>query len=531
MREKQPIDDLFKRNLFNAEVTPPTAVRDVLGQKLGWVDAGRNTPGTRPLLMLIIGLASAGAAVWSWNTEEQVGLISNTRIEALAPNQAEQVTGEQVSEAQNNTLPAINAQASTNVPDRSINASERGSDQYSNGSASVAKTPGSKAELHTSSYSESDPVGAVQNDGQEASGTDEMGVGNERMAANHYGALTLDPIPAEPIPATGQTSAKGERIEPTITILSDPSETILARQLTEQGLGDPQELAEERRVPGAGQGTWRNTEVMAAYLNPLAIRSMSDLSPGEPTTRSTPLMYVLPKGTWWIGAFVGMGTVNGHWKGDRVGDLDRAEHWKSTLQGGLQLGRVWRSGWNISVGLGVSSVRSVFKYDEDGPVSSFSEADTTWATGVFAGTSIYTWNIDTLQVQMPGRSLRHEARNNYTAVQVPITLGWHGELRRVRYGAFAGVLAWIPAQRKGLTLQPNNAEGPSSTIPLQDNKVQDRFAMQVHGLAGVSVGYAITEHFDAYVEPMITSPVFGSGKSDMPWLTRPTLQLRFQYEL
>lgn len=528
MREKQPIDELFKRTLFDAEVSPPTAVRDALGHKLGWVDAVRNTPGSLPLLMLIIGLAGAGGALWSWNSDQKIGDDQNVQIQVLAPNHAEVVSNEQETIVSKNALPLITAQISTNLSDRTTNASGIGSHQDDHGSASGTNTRRSNATPKMAAVSAHTTDGAVRNAGRELLGSGELVMSNDQMVASHKGSVSVEQPSEEP---RAHTSAQKERPEPPTTVRLDPSEITSAPQITEEGLREPQALDEQRWVPETGQSAWGNLGLMATYLEPMAVQSMSDLSPGKPTTRPTPLMYVLPKGTWWIGAFVGMGTVNGHWKGDQVGDLDHAEHWKSTFQGGLLLGRVWRSGWSVSAGVGASRVRSKFQFDENGPASNFSELDTTWATGIFAGTSVYTWNIDTLQVQVPGRSVSREARNNYTAVQVPITLGWHGELRRLRYGAFAGVMAWIPAERKGLTLQRDNTDGPSSTIPLQDNKVQDRFGIQLHGSAGLSMGYALTEHFDAYVEPMVTSPIFGSGKGDMPWLTRPTLQLRFQYEL
>ncbi len=525
MREKQPIDDLFERTLFNAEVTPPTAVRNALGHELGWADSTRSAMGLLPLLMLVIGLVGAGAAVWSWNTDEQVGLVALTETKALAPRNAEGVTDVSGGEVPYGPLPVTANSDPDHLREQTAKATEAESD-HDNGSVPLERLQVSTSALQTSSSKKS--LGqASPIESKEHVGLNTIAARNTRTT-NKSGAAAEH---ASEQAAQGSTSPSGERsFSPTpVQPTAGPIATL--SQGTGSAIPATFQLDQPNSDLGIGSGTWGEKDLAAQYLDPLTIANLTELATGDLATRKMPLQYVLPKGTWWIGAFVGMGIVSGHWKGDQLGDLDQAERWKSTLQGGLQLGRVWRSGWNISVGLGASQVRSVFRYDEKGPVSSFSEVDTTWANSTFAGSTIYTWNIDTLQVQRTEGSLRRDARNQYTAVQVPITFGWHGELRRIRYGAFAGVLAWIPTQRKGLTLQRDNADGPTSTIALQDNKVQDRFGMQVHGTAGLSLGYAITEHFDVYVEPMVTSPIYSSGNGDMPWLTRPTLQLRIQYEL
>ena len=42
MRERHPIDELFKEALFDAELSPPRAVRDGLGAKMGWTSSSRS---------------------------------------------------------------------------------------------------------------------------------------------------------------------------------------------------------------------------------------------------------------------------------------------------------------------------------------------------------------------------------------------------------------------------------------------------------------------------------------------------------
>jgi hypothetical protein len=197
------------------------------------------------------------------------------------------------------------------------------------------------------------------------------------------------------------------------------------------------------------------------------------------------------------------------------------------------MGREWKNGWSGSTGLGVSTVRSRFDVNTTGPSSSFLDVDTTWAefAHTTSGVPLYTWVIDSTVVNSPGALSRVDSRNRYAAVQVPLTLHWHGDLRRIRLGAFGGVMAWIPTQREGLTLARPTLDGNSSTVALEDAQVNDRFSAQLHCQAGLSVGYSITEHFSAYMEPLISTPILSFGGGETPWLTRPTIQFRIQHEL
>lgn len=267
-------------------------------------------------------------------------------------------------------------------------------------------------------------------------------------------------------------------------------------------------------------------------MAPLSITTEALISAGTPMGRALPPNYVLPSGTWWIGPYLGIGTVKGTWKGADVDALEKAETWRSTTQWGMLVGREWRSGWGISAGLGLARVRSTFHHDDATQTSTITEVDTNWTPMVHSsGDILYSWQIDSLREEIPGEFVRNDARNLYTAVQIPLLLHWHADARRFRYGALGGVTAWIPMQRKGLTLVRSQQDAPPTTLALQDPKVNDRFSKQVHGVVGLSLGYTITEQISAYAEPMISAPLFSFDGDDMQWLTRPLIQFRIQYEL
>lgn len=252
---------------------------------------------------------------------------------------------------------------------------------------------------------------------------------------------------------------------------------------------------------------------------------------GTPIARAVKVDYVLPHGCWWIGAYGGMGTVSGRWRGDDATTLSGSETWRSTAQGGLLGGYEWRNGWSVYGGVGVARVRSAFRHETESAPQRITNVDTLWVENSMQDIPVYTWTIDSLVEVRPGSALRSDARNYYTAVQVPLNVAWHADARRLRYGAFCGVTAWVPTQRKGLTLVQTGSDAGFSTTSLTDVSVNERFGTQIHGLLGLSLGYSITEHFSAYAEPMISAPLFSFGGHDTPWLTRPLLQIRLQHAL
>ncbi len=256
-----------------------------------------------------------------------------------------------------------------------------------------------------------------------------------------------------------------------------------------------------------------------------------EMGAGTPITRAITSDYVLPHGCWWVGAYAGIGTVNGQWRGDDATALSDAETWRSTAQGGVLFGREWHTGWSLSGGVGVARVRSTFRHETPGALQEFTNVDTMWVENSIQDIPVYTWMIDSLVEVRPGASLRSNARNEYTAVQVPLNVAWHADARRLRYGAFGGVTAWIPTQRKGLTLVQVGPDAGLAATNLADARVNERFGAQLHGQLGLSLGYFITEHFSAYAEPMISAPLVSFDGHDTPWLTRPLLQIRLQHAL
>ncbi len=523
MRERQPIDDLFKQALFHAEVTPPAEVRAGLAHKLGWVSGARGTGGYWAVVILAVGLVGAGISLWSWKTDiiwagdRSIAQTASTqqpkatRTDAIGiSGTTEEPSDRQPKVANNERAPSENERnalriggpSTGKVVPRSTREKAGTPQEYTAGP--LEKGARSEPVISVAIKAGSDP----ENTGTPHSQDFRIG---EATAGSSVEVDAPTPGPDRTIASTGSRVIGGQG-EGSIVDTDHPP-----------GRKGPAGSVSTSGVTGTDQRSF--------HIAPKMIAANAELVPGEPISSENQGSYVLPSGVWWIGPYLGFGVVDGKWKGERVEGLDRAEKWRSTKQAGIILAREWRNGWSVSGGIGLSAVRSTFNYTLESEASNFTEVDTSWAQSTIMSTSIYTWVIDTIAGLRPGMVERLDSRNSYTAIQVPITVAWHGDLRRFRYGGSVGLMAWIPTQRKGLTLFQDRSDTTPMSVPLQDGKVKDRFGTQVHGTVGLSVGYSITEKFGAYLEPMVTAPLITTAQNGAPWLTRPLIQIRLQYEL
>lgn len=510
MREKHPIDERFRQALYNREADPPEAVRAALGAHLGWSTAPRAGGSWWSLAIVAVGLFGTGAALWAWQ-----GAASSTAMNG------EHRVAEQRIEA-------------SGVPTNE--AAPVASSASGNPLAPVDPVAGS-----TTNTNSAIPVqlGIITESTSAGSGN-ALTESSDQAAASTFGtvrtSVSVDPSKRSALAVRPNTRSAGTSFGISATSAASnspdpdgvPPEGPPPAEAQGSTLNGPEPLAIVREDDLTSQGQ----DLRPVMMDPLHI-APDDLVPsGTPITKALPPNYVLPSGTWWIGPYIGVGTVRGTWKGADADALREAEQWRSTAQAGLLVGRDWRSGWGVSAGLGLARVRSAFHHEDATEWSSVVDVDTTWGTTMHtSGDILYSWQIDSLTEELPSGFVRKDARNLYTAIQVPVLLSWHADARRLRYGAFGGITAWVPAQRRGLTLVRSQQDIPPTTLALQDPKVNDRFSTQVHGVAGLSVGYTIIEQLSAYAEPMISAPLFSFDGGSAPWLTRPILQFRIQYEL
>jgi len=517
MREKHPIDERFRQAVYHGEADPPEAVHAAVAKHLGW----SNTPQTGgywwPMVIVAVGVISTGAALWAWQDRPGQMALPDERsvaerqiVTSTAPTPDEKVVTPS-STAGPTTPVDQQAASSSSAFNASIEQRSTSTERRSEGTLSAPPA----ARTKTASGSTSTPSGTAVAAGAKASAPPSQG-NTQQAKPNGERALTSGGRGTRPAALKGQDNQ------------ALPSAT-----KSEGSAPGSTDIRTEPFAPATLSDPWKTAlDLRSTMMDPLPIAPHAHVAICTPRNRALPPSYVLPSGTWWVGPYVGIGTVQGVWKGADAAALQEAEQWRSTAQGGLLVGREWRSGWGVSAGLGVARVRSTFHHDNATGWSSVLNVDTTWTPTIYtSGDILYSWQIDSLLEERPSASVRKDARNLYTAVQIPVLLSWHADARRFRYGAFGGVTAWIPTHRKGLTLVRSQQDTPPMTLALQDPTVNDRFRTQLHGTAGLSVGYTITEQLSAYAEPMISAPLLSFDGGNTPWLTRPILQFRIQYEL
>lgn len=499
MREEHPIDKRFKA-LYDAEATPPEAVHEALAARMGW-SAG--TPGGaawKPWVMAASALVVIGVGIGLWMAGDQE--VASTIVEH--------------GNTQQTSANSTNTTASDPGTGGAVTSlTDQGTDHVV-GEAAATSASNTTVQQNTATQesAEKKPVAAH--------GRDRKVLAESASTLTAAGTNNAE----RPDAVRGNTASSGATTTTTAANNVHNADDEVGDGTASQDPHGRSDVAFHRGGTIATTGTDQQATWLAAIPQPRI-----DLTAGTPLAGRKQSDYVVPHGCCWVGAYAGIGTVNGQWRGDDASALSGAETWRSTAQYGVLVGREWHSGWSLSGGLGVARVRSSFSHEAQGSSQQYTQVDTTWIESAMQDIPVYTWMIDSLVEVRPGSTVRSDARNYYTAVQVPLTVAWHADVRRLRYGAFGGVTAWIPTQRKGMTLVQASPDAGLSTANLSDARVNERFGAQLHGQLGLSLGYSITEHFSAYAEPMISTPLVAFGDHDTPWLTRPLLQLRLQHAL
>ncbi|MGV3637567.1 MAG: hypothetical protein ACO1NQ_07950 [Flavobacteriales bacterium] len=489
MREEHPIDERF-RALYDAEAAPPSEVRDALARQLGW-DTGVEAGSTwRPWTMLLVG---AALAVSSASQLLRPSLGSEEKTMAHHAPVAAPLSGIAGS-ATDTRAPAETYAATGATPNRMADPGAPGTDGP--GAASATQRPTRAQEVNNVPTGTS---GVAANDARTA-----------RFTAKRTNT-TIPGVPALTIPNGAERSIAASKP----TDMGSMSDGIAARHASVAARG-----AEDQALPDA------DAREMDILLTTLAAPE-----PGTPVQGDRPAPYVLANGQWWLGLYAGLGRSNGTWQGAYADALNTAERWRGSFQWGAQIGRSWRSGWSVSAGAGLELTQSTFTHEERS-VAQVTEVDTTWTATVYNNTEdlVYTWNIDTLTTTRPSDVRRSSSRNRYGAIQMPLTLSWHGDLRRWRYGLLGGVVAYIPTQREGRTLVDDASDASVRVVDLSDASVGRRFGARMSAQFGLSLGYAVREHLAIYAEPLFFTPIPALTPTEAPRMSGYSFQIRLQHE-
>lgn len=500
MREEHPIDERFKA-LYDVEVDPPDQVREAVARHLDQASAPKPTNFWRAWPLFIAGAALLATSTYLfWGVFErglptsQTAAVPRFNVDrtAVYPVSRTSVHSDYYSGATGSvTLPQPDS-----ITNKTIGTRPEGSfDQVPTSVVTVAHTRPPQQRAHSPST-------------RTTPGFEQVSVTQLRRGAA--------PMAMAPPPQASSISGTVDGEWGLPTRATDQPPVSLATPWE----GDPNNIYDVRAIHPSG------TTRMAILLP-----ASRDVAAGPPL--GTPLLphYVLAPAQWWLGIYASVGQLKGDWRGPLGAELNPTERWRESTECGVELGRRWQTGWSWNTGIGLSRQSSTFTHNTR-PLERFANLDTSWTQTMYndGQNVIYTWSIDTIITERPGAEQLIRARNHYTSLRVPITLAWHGLVRRWHYGALGGLALWLPTQREGYTLRRTTDNNPN-VVPLTDMALENRFGPRLNAHIGLSLGYSIHETLSVYAEPQFTMPISAFGQPDALWTQGPLIQIRLQHEL
>ncbi len=517
MKERHPIDDLFREGLYNSEAAPPAEVWERVVAQRSWghrLLAGLQRRWTMGLLaMLLVGAPlawygvgndAAPVAATSENTsvappaERSTSLTEKQDVGGLVPDAEARRTSDALQEGN-----------AANTVER-IQAVER-----------ITSSNGTSIPTHRSATGVRSSVPA-QPHGHIAGATGELLAA--RTPARRNDQLSAD---SGPEVVSGNVAAKA--IEGTNA--SD-------RPVLEV------EASTASTTGGAAHGTLGDDYVDMDFLlaHPRSIVYQRPLDSMLVIDRSVDPPYVLPNGAWWLGVQFGWNEWKGGWTGASalVDDLNEAEEWQSGWQAGIVGGRTWKSGLSVSLGLEVANAKSRFLFNGAGNNDSDTGAyefvlDTTWQVNAVAPDSsyvVYTYSFDLVAVPIGERGVQYSASNRYTLLNIPVEIAWQKNVKRYTFAPRIGLNAGLFIGRNGTTLvNGSNVDTGPTAIPANDPRADDRFGMLLSGSAGMDLGYAITERIQLFAGPGYSTVLTSFGDNTLrPSINGFTVRGRLVYE-
>lgn len=483
MRERHPIDDLFRRVLDDAESAPPRDVWHSVQRRRGWlhrmrVRADRNRPMVALVLLVLLG--GGAAALSLLGPDEQVEpTIAEHHIGRSAPTPN---TSDTQKVATHLRGPGKDA-----TPDAPARPKE--------GTLGAARTTPPDAVV-TSLPQQAEPVREREASPAQA----DIHHAHARQQGKSRDARTASRTKD---PAADEHGLNGTVPEP---VARSGANVEADRSIARTGRGDQEERSAVQDGPEP--------------LNPRRIEFRPEPDSSSLLGGGGTWAYVLERGTYWLGSRWSVQGLDGGWRGPEPlsEELDRAETWRTQFAATLCFGRRWRSGVSVATGIEYAQRTSRFLYDEGGVSTASVLIDTVWS-GTPSGTAtIYTWEIDSALVMEPGGSRRYSSTDRYSYIRVPLELGWHKEIRRWSLGGRLGAAISIPLNRRGSTLAYTTSvqDGTIEAVDLRNEAVSGRFGAVLSITMAIDAGHQLSEHWSIHAGPTLARDLVETGSTPRP---------------
>lgn len=444
MRERHPIDDVFRRGLAAAEVEPPAAV---------WEGVLRQRAGRRRLVvvwrrfrwMSLLALLVGAPVLW-WATSP-------------APLRPTPATA-RASEARSGpTGAAMGAIATASTPDLGTNT----------------PTPPSPARM------------------PDAPSTD--GPATTRMSDSRPKAAAVRTVEALPPTAPDGTTdhvVAAERNGPEQVSSGTPRTSGSERVALASDFG------------GSAAGALRMTDrLIAGDAERMAGRRSAvvhGMPTAAPSSRTPPTSYVLPRADWWLAVVAGRFDRTRRWKGsdaELVNARSATEGHAGEWHWGLWAGRRWRSGTWFGAGIEHTGGRSAYeRFDQSQQVNALVNT----SVAIFENTVLAT-DSDTLLV-VQERSETTAITGRSSTWRVPLLLGWERGARRWVFGAHLGLALEWQRMRDGYLFREEMTEGGLVVQRTERVREADRSFGLIAAELALDGGFLLTEHWRISAGPV-----------------------------
>lgn len=457
MRDKHPIDDLFREALRNASAEPPPhLVEAVIGaaqqrrRALAWF---RRRYVLGALLLLAVG------AVGYWRFVDGVGHVENTGTEQPVAHDAKPLSAEVVTPVEREEV----GRSAAVLPTKTEGAVAKGASTSRSGSEGRASS------------------------GDAVRGNMLAASANDRAMVEQPGRAPIDLVQPARAVLTDLVTPGASPV--TITPSSSPGDAISVGTLS-VGLASSSTLGDATLV----------------RLSPRFPSSEGAIA--LPLSAVGTNTYVLPPGDWWIGAHTAFYASHRHWSGGSAvlaDALNDAEAWTSTVGLGLMGGRAWRSGFGL--GMGIESERSEQAYRHVDKATSYESVVNTQM--VTLNTQVYYTAADTVITPTVRErvSVGSDSRKTW---RMPVEAFWHTSLGRWVLGARCGLAAEFTSVRSSSSLVDDEVDGGINTTELAPSTLNQRYPLTMVGAIGADVGFLLHERWTATASPIYMRGLFHS---------------------
>lgn len=522
MKERHPIDDLFREGLYASEAEPPAEVWQRVVAQRSWghrVLAGLQ----RRWAIALLAVALIGTPLaWYAAQAEDPALASS----AVQPAQDEPAPSELASTAtQQGTDGSARSATTTTAGDPASGSAPANVTDFEADESPVAEAVSKDRATSSQQRAEhpTKPTGAA------------LGIDNE---VKNNGAVDRGTTSSTSgAQGSGDGGAMGSTARPTdgaSDVASEVHATNAAAQIPDRNASPAKPVMVE-----VGAEDYVDEGFLLAHSRPIPYSHFPDSLLTSDRMLEAP--YLLANGAWWIGVQFGWSEWNGGWTGSSplVEELDHAETWQNGWHAGVVGGRTWKSGLSMSLGVEMANLKSRFLFNEktmgDSSGGYTTVLDTTWQANAVAPDSsyiVYTYSIDMVEVPIGGeRDVLYSATNRYTLLNVPVELAWQKNVKRFTFAPRIGVSANFFMDRKGSTLVTNTSDGRATSVSANDARADERFGMLLCGSAGLDVGYALNERVQFFVGPGYSTVLASLGSDALrPTISGVSLRGRLVYE-